>query len=136
MIFVAMIIILTILPMLAFVYFCHKEKMDAIENLFIRKRTKWKRVYNPIIGLRCFDANTYGLGYFTIVKLYQCEQFNPHAETFNYSHWFEQEMMVIKTDYGLTYKLPFKPYLDIQVGDITLAEFYNIHPNFYTKKKC
>ena len=132
MLFMTTIIVLLLTPMLAFLCFYYMEEHP---KPLIRKRTKWKRVYNPIIGLRCFDTNTYGLGYFTIVKLYQCEQFNLHAETPNYSHWFEREMMVVKTDSGLTYKLPFEPYLDIRVSDITLAEFYNKHPNFYTKKE-
>lgn len=35
----------------------------------MKKRTRWKRVYNPIIGVRFFDAGEYSLGFFTIEKL-------------------------------------------------------------------
>jgi hypothetical protein len=35
----------------------------------MKLHTKWRRVYNPIIGVRFFDGGDSGLGFFTIEKL-------------------------------------------------------------------
>ena len=101
----------------------------------MKQRTKWKRVYNPIIGMRFFDGGDYSLGIFTIEKLWVCKEYEKHAETPNGSHWFTKHMMQVRTDSGLVYKMPFVPWLKIFTADgkKALSDLYNENPNMNKK---
>lgn len=89
------------------------------------KKTKWKRVYNPIIGVKFADDGVYGLDYFTIEKLWQCKR-----------NGYMHEMMQVKTDAGLTYKMPFFPWMDAwdETGKKCLGDYYNENPIMSPKK--
>ena len=101
----------------------------------MKKRTRWKRVYNPIIGMRFFDGGDYSLGFFTIEKLWVCKEYEKHAVTLNGSHWFTKRMMQVRTDSGLVYKMPFIPWLDVCTADgkKTFSDLYNENPNMNKK---
>lgn len=100
----------------------------------MKKRSRWKRVYNPVIGVRFFDGGEYTLGYFTIEKLWQCKEYYKSAENLDGSHWFPQEMMQIRTDTGLVYKMPFFPWMKAydESGKKSLGDYYN--ENYYMSK--
>ncbi len=91
----------------------------------MKQKTKWKRVYNPIIGVKFFDENVYSLGYFTIEKMWQCEC-GGHS----------QEMIQVKTNEGLVYKMPFMPWMDAwdETGKKCLGDYYNENPVMSKKK--
>lgn len=93
----------------------------------MKKRTKWKRVYNPVIGIRFFDGGDYSLGFFTIEKLWMCKEYSSCAETPSGSHWFDKTMMQVRTDTGLVYKMPFYPWMKVydESGKKSLADYYN-----------
>ena len=101
----------------------------------MKRRTRWERVYNPIIGMRFFDGGDYSLGFFTIEKLWVCKEYDKHAVTPNGSHWFTKRMMQVRTDSGLVYKMPFIPWLDVCTADgkNTLSDLYNENPNMNKK---
>lgn len=102
----------------------------------MKKRTKWKRVYNPIIGVKFFDAGEYALGFFTIEKLWSCKEYCKCAETPSGSHWFDKRMMQIRTDTGLVYKMPFFPWMKVydESGKKSLADYYN-EDSFMTRSR-
>ena len=93
----------------------------------MKKRTRWKRVYNPVIGVRFFDAGDYTLGFFTIEKLWSCKEYCGSAETINGSNWFDKIMMQVRTNTGLVYKMPFFPWMKVydESGKKSLADYYN-----------
>ena len=93
----------------------------------MKTRTRWKRVYNPIIGVRFFDGGEYALGFFTIEKLWTCKEYCKSAETPSGSHWFDTRMMQVRTDTGLVYKMPFFPWMKVYdiSGKKSLADYYN-----------
>lgn len=102
----------------------------------MKKRTKWKRVYNPVIGVRFFDNGKYTLGFFTIEKLWTCKEYSKCAEAMDGSHWFDKKMMQIRTDTGLVYKMPFFPWMEVYdiSGKKSLADYYNEDCCMYKKK--
>lgn len=102
----------------------------------MKKRTRWKRVYNPIIGVRFFDAGEYSLGFFTIEKLWSCKEYCRCAETVGGSHWFDKTMMQVRTSSGLVYKMPFCPWMKVydESGKKSLADYYNEN-SFMTRRK-
>lgn len=101
----------------------------------MKKRTRWKRVYNPIIGVRFFDGGTYTLGFFTIEKLWSCKEYCKHMENADGSHWFDKTMMQVRTDEGLVYKMPFIPWMKAydESGIKSIANYYD--ENCYMSKK-
>lgn len=78
-----------------------------------KTKTMWKRVYPTIIGKRFFDGGEYGLGYFTVVKAYRCKEYCKGALSQNGTHWFDKAMILVKTDTGLKYKIPFCPWVRV-----------------------
>lgn len=96
----------------------------------------WKRVYNPIIGVRFFDAGEYALGFFTIEKLWSCKEYCKSAEAVGGSHWFDKTMMQVRTSSGLVYKMPFCPWMKAydESGKKSLADYYN-EDSFMTRRK-
>lgn len=102
----------------------------------MKKRTRWKRVYNPVIGVRFFDGGEYALGYFTIEKLWKCKTYSKGAIAADGSHWFDKEMMQIRTDSGLVYKMPFLPWMKVyDNGGKSLADYYNENCIMSKKKR-
>lgn len=91
----------------------------------MKQRTKWKRVYNPIIGVKFTDNGVYNLDYFIIEKLWQCD-----------CGGYTQEMMQIRTDSGLVYKMPFFPWMDAwdETGKKCLGDYCNESPVMSKKK--
>lgn len=82
------------------------------------KRTRWKRCYPNIIGRRFFDAGEHGLGFFTVLKAYKCKTYSKVALAHDGSHWFNKAMIVVRTDEGCKYKIPYLPWLkDIEEAD-------------------
>lgn len=105
----------------------------------MKKRTRWKRVYNPVIGVKFFDAGEYALGFFTIEKLWTCKEYvrcAQHWDGEKYSNWFDKTMMQIRTDTGLVYKMPFFPWMKVydDGGKKSLGDYYN-EDSFMTRSK-
>lgn len=104
----------------------------------MKKRTRWKRIYNTVIGVRFFDVGKYNLGYFTIEKLWWCQIHSKSAKNLNGSHWFwfDQIMMQVRTNDGLVYKMPFFPWMDVydESGKKSLADYYN-EDSFMARRK-
>ena len=93
----------------------------------MKQRTRWKRVYNPIIGRRFFDGGNYGLGFFVIEKMWQCKEYCSSAEAPDGTHWFTVAKMKVRTDSGLVYKMRFFPWMDAydDTGKKSISDFYN-----------
>lgn len=102
------------------------------DDKHFRLRTRWKRAHpGDLIGKRFFDRGNYSLGYFTFLKVYRCKVYCKAAETPDGSHWFDKRMAVIKTDAGLTYRVPFFPWANVEEADgdhRELSELYSKHP--------
>ena len=96
----------------------------------MKLHTRWKRKYPNIIGKRFFDGGEYGLGYFTVLKAWKCKVYNK-ASAFapDGARWFDKEMILIKTDTGLKYKVPFCPWKKITDEDGKLwSKYFNEKP--------
>ena len=102
----------------------------------MKQRTRWKRVYNPIIGVRFFDGGEYDLGFFVIEKMWSCKEYCKNAETVSGSHWFDKTMMQIRTDTGFVYKMPFMPWMIAydESGKKSVSDYYN-EDYFMTRKR-
>lgn len=102
----------------------------------MKKTTRWKRVYNPVIGVRFFDGGEYALEFFTIEKLWRCKEYCGCAETPSGSHWFDKTMMQVRTDTGLVYKMPFMPWMKAydESGKKSLGDYYNENCRMSRKK--
>ena len=100
--------------------------------------TKWKRVYNPIIGVRFFDLGESSLGFFTIEKLWQCKHYSKGAQRHDgtrWTHWFWSTMMQVRTDTGLVYKMPFCPWMKAyDDNNKALSDYYN-EDSWMTRRK-
>ena len=94
----------------------------------MKNKTRWKRVYPNIIGKRFFDAGEYGLGFFTVLKAWTCKTYSKSAYALDGTQWFDTKMLLIKTDEGVKYKVPFCPWLDIYYGTLKWSELYNENP--------
>lgn len=98
---------------------------------FLKLHTRWKMCKHAnVIGHRFFDGGEYGLGYFTVEKVYKCKEYCRSAETLDGSHWFSKNMAIIKTDAGLKYRVPFFPWAKV-VDDSDkkpLSKFYDELP--------
>lgn len=94
------------------------------------KRTRWKRIKNSaIIGIRFFTDECGLSGFFVIKKLWKCQVYNPCAENHNGSHWFDEAMMLIVTDDGRKFKMPFFPWLKAyDDNEKSFSQYYNEHP--------
>lgn len=79
----------------------------------MKTRTRWKRVYPNIIGKRFFDGGEYTLGFFTVLKAYKCKEYSKGAIALDNTHWFDKNMILIETDTGLRYKVPYCPWAKI-----------------------
>ena len=98
----------------------------------MKTRTRWRKIKSAnILGKSFTDYGEYGLGNFTIKKIYKCKVYVKYAMTPTHSHWFDKERAVVVTEQGIKYKLPFCPYLKYikEVGtQKSLGEYYNEHP--------
>lgn len=96
----------------------------------MKNKTRWKRVYPEIIGKRFFDGGEYGLGFFTVLKAWKCKIYVGTAYTSGMTQWFDARMILIKTDEGLKYKVPFCSWLNIydKSGKTNWSELYNKKP--------
>ena len=96
----------------------------------MRKRTRWKRAYPTIIRKRFHDDSEYMLGYFTVLKAWKCKTYDKNCKNYNDSHWFSKSMILIKTDDGRKYKIPFCPWSNTSNADTgeLWSEEYNAHP--------
>lgn len=101
----------------------------------MKKRTRWKRVYSQIIGVRFFDGGKYSLGYFTIEKLWVCQEYCKNAEPL--SHWVDKVMMQVRTDTGLVYKMPFYSWIEVydKSGKKSLMNYYYDNNCYMMSKK-
>ena len=106
--------------------------MKNTERTPFRKRTRWKRCKSKaFIGKRFFDGGEYGLGYFTILKLFRCKEYTPGATALDGTHWFTETLAVIKTDSGITYRVPFIPWAKMVVAADSgeaINHIYDRHP--------
>ena len=105
----------------------------------MKLHTKWKRVYNPIIGVKFFDHGNLGLSFFTIEKLWQCKEYCKGAQRYDgekWTSWFWTTMMQIRTDTGLVYKMPFCSWMDVvdSSGSKKLSDYYNEN-SWMTRKR-
>ena len=105
----------------------------------MKLHTKWKRVYNPIIGVKFFDHGNSGLSFFTIEKLWRCKEYFKGAQRYDgekWTSWFWTTMMQIRTDTGLVYKMPFCPWMNVvdASGSKKLSDYYN-EDSLMTRKK-
>ena len=94
----------------------------------MKMKTRWERVYNPIIGVRFFETDI-GLGFFTIEKLWQCKTYCKGAQRHDgtkWTNWFWKTMMKIRTYTGCVYKMPFYPWMKAyDKNQKRLGEYYN-----------
>lgn len=79
----------------------------------MRKHTRWKRIYPQIIGKRYFDAGEYSLSLFTVLKAWKCKEFCKNATAPDNTHWFDKTMILVETDTGLRYKIPYCPWAKV-----------------------
>ena len=96
----------------------------------MKLHTRWKRVYPNIIGERFFDGGDYGLGYFTILKAWKCKEYSKGAIAPDDTHWFNKAMVLIETDTGLKYKVPFFPWATVTEvsSQKKMSEYFNECP--------
>ena len=96
------------------------------------RHTEWVRVYpEKFIGKRFFDSGNYGFGgFFTIIEAYCCKVYCKYAVAHDGTHWFERRMIVVKTDDGLTYRVPFLPWWEIYTydGKVRWSDLYDAAP--------
>lgn len=103
----------------------------------MKKKTRWKRVYNPIIGVRFFEGGEYGLGFFTIEKLWRCKEYCGSAIAPDGTRWFEMFMMKVRTDTGLVYKMPFIPWMKASDTEgKMLSDYYDANPYMSKSRLC
>lgn len=104
----------------------------------MKLHTKWKRVYNPIIGVRFFDHGESSLGFFTIEKLWQCKEYCKGAQRHDgsqWTNWFWVTMMQVRTDTGLVYKMPFCSWKKaVDDKGKKLSDYYN-EDSWMTRRK-
>lgn len=83
-----------------------------------------------IIGKRFFDAGEYGFCFFTVLKAWKCKIYSKSAVALDGSQWFDRKMILVKTDEGIKYKIPFCPWWDIydENGTIKWGELFNESP--------
>ena len=72
----------------------------------MKNRTKIKPIKLPICGERLF-TDFGGIGYYNILKIYECKEYCNNAVTPDGSHWFKHSMAKIKTENGVVMKIPF-----------------------------
>lgn len=105
----------------------------------MKLHTRWKRVYNPIIGIRFFDHGDLGLGFFTIEKLWICEEYCKGAQRYDgskWTNWFVVKKMQVRTNTGLVYKLPFCPWMKaVDDRGKELKDYYNENSFMLSKSK-
>lgn len=107
--------------------------MKYIQRIYgkkMRLHTRWIRVNRiNILNKRFFDGGECGLGFFYIVKAYKCKEYCKNALALDYSHWFSKAMIVVKTDSGLIYKIPWCPWAKVYDSNGKgLSEYYNEQP--------
>ncbi len=94
------------------------------------KHTHWKKVKNcNLIGKRFFEYGDYGIsGYFTVIKAYKCREYFDYMT--DEADWFHSTMVIIKTDSGLKYKVPFFPWAKVTTedGKTKLCDLYERCP--------
>lgn len=95
----------------------------------MKKRTRWKRVYNPIIGVRFFEGGDLAIGFFTIEKLWIAKEYCAAAQRHDgkqWTNWFDKTMMKIRTDEGFVYKMPFCPWMKAyDKNQKSMSDYYN-----------
>jgi len=95
----------------------------------MKNRTRWKRVYPNIIGKRFFDEGEYGLGFFTVLKAWKCKKYSKSAYALNGTQWFDEYMILIKTNAGIKYKIPFCSWLNVyDRNGIKWSKLFNENP--------
>lgn len=74
--------------------------------------TRWKRVKGlSFIGIRFF-TDDYGIsGYFKVLKVWKCKSYHPYASNISGTHWFDKGMILIVTDDGRKFKIPYFPWM-------------------------
>lgn len=96
----------------------------------MKKRTRWKRAHPNIIGKRFFDAGEFGLGFFTVLKAWKCKEYCGSAFAPDGTRWFDKQMILIKTDSGIKYKIPYCPWIKLADAETGKAwdSYYNERP--------
>ncbi len=98
----------------------------------MKNRTRWKRVRGlNILNKRFFDCGEYTLGFFTVLKAWRCKVYCRSALTPNGSHWFSKAKLLVKTDDGLKFIVPFIPWaksITSADGQKKWSEFYDEQP--------
>jgi len=72
----------------------------------MKKRTRIKAKKSALKGKRLF-TDFGGLGYYRVLKYYQWKEYCENAENLDGTHWFGRSMVKIKTESGVTMKMPF-----------------------------
>lgn len=93
----------------------------------MKQHTRWKRKHPSIIGKRFFDAGEYGLGFFTVLKAWRCKEYSKSGVAPDDTHWFDKHMILIKTDSGLKYKIPYCPWA--KVTDAKTGKWWDSYYN-------
>ena len=96
----------------------------------MKQRTRWKRTHPNIIGKRFFDGGEYSLGYFTVLKAWKCKEYCKSATAPDNTHWFDKNMILIRTDTGLKYKIHYCPLAKITDAETGKwwSDYYNERP--------
>lgn len=92
--------------------------------------TKWRRVRGlNILGTRFYDGGQYGLGSFVIEKAYKCKEYSKSALAHDYTHWFDVRKIIVKTEGGLRYSIPWCSWLNAyDCNNMRLSDYYNAQP--------
>lgn len=70
----------------------------------MKRKTRWKRIKLDIIGQKCFNEE---FGFFTIKKIWECKEYFKSAITPEGSQWFTARKVLVVTDTGLKYTVPY-----------------------------
>ena len=110
-----------------------KIKVEFYEVNNMKKRTKWVRIYHPMISVMFHDENKYGLRYYTIEKLWRCKTYVGYG-----SHqWETRIMMQVRTHEGFIYRTPLIFWDDNIVDDYgkSLRKYFYESPFIDRKEK-
>lgn len=71
-----------------------------------RKRTRIKRSKTSLVGKRLF-TDFGGIGYYKVIKHYEWKEYCKNAINLDGTHWFGMSIVKIRTESGVTMKIPF-----------------------------
>ena len=71
-----------------------------------KKRTRIKSSKTKLVGVRLF-TDFGGIGYYRVLRHYQWKEYCQNVLNLDGTHWFGRSMVKIRTEAGITMKIPF-----------------------------